>query len=503
MSDRGVVVDSPTSAHAYSRRWWALAVIALAQLILVLDATIVTISLPYAQADLGISDANKQWVLTAYTLIFGGLLLLGGRLADYLGRRKVFIVGLTGFAAASALAGLAQNGAELFAGRALQGAFAALLAPAALSLVSVIFTEAHERARAFAVYGGISGGGAAIGLIAGGALTEYASWRWCLLVNTPIAILAIVGAFAFVAKDRPLARKGNYDLPGAITATLGLVSVVYGFSRAAEAGWGAASTLLLFAAGIALLGTFVAIELRAANPLLPLRIPGERNRGGSFIVALLMPIAMFAMFLFLSYYFQITLGYSPLKSGVAFLPFPVGIVIAAGITSNLLPRFGARPLMLGGAAMGVIGLLYLAQLSYGDSYAAAVLPAELLIAVGMAPVFVSMQTTALHGVAEEDSGVASALLNAAQQVGGSIGTALLTTIALQVSTRFAQHHPPTADLPALAAIHSYDVAFYWGAGFFLVAIAVIAVLITDRGQRAEPAVETQSDPEDELVLVES
>ncbi|WP_194817476.1 MFS transporter [Nocardia sp. XZ_19_385] len=463
-----------------SARWWALGVIALAQLMVVLDATIVTIALPFAQRDLDISDGNTQWVLTAYTLIFGGLLLLGGRLADYLGRRKIFMIGLIGFAAASALAGLAQNGAQLFAGRGLQGAFAALLAPAALSLLSVTFTETKERARAFAVFAGISAGGAAIGLIAGGALTEYASWRWTLLVNTPIAILALVGAFAFVLKDVPLPRTGGYDVPGAITVTLGLIGIVYGFSRAAEHGWTDGSTIGLIVAGVALLAAFVFIESRTANPLLPLRIPGEINRGGALLAALLIPIAMFAMFLFLSFYLQNVLGYTPLKAGVAFLAFPAGIAISAGVTSALLPKFGPRPLMIVGAALGVIGLVLLAQLSFGDSFATSVLPAQFLIALGMGPLFVGMQAVALHQVDEEDSGVASALLNAAQQIGGAVGTALLTTISVQAAKDYVAENPGIDNLVARASIHSYDVAFYVGAGFFALAIPIIALMIRDK-----------------------
>ncbi|MFD0365812.1 MFS transporter [Nocardia sp. GCM10030253] len=481
MTETATAVDVPEKQGS-SARWLALAVIALAQLMVVLDATIVTISLPFAQRDLDISDGNRQWMLTAYTLIFGGLLLLGGRLADYLGRRRIFIIGLIGFAAASALAGLAQNGAQLFAGRALQGAFAALLAPAALSLLSVTFTEAKERATAFGVFAGISAGGAALGLIAGGALTEYASWRWCLLVNTPIAILALLGALAFVVKDIPAPRTGGYDVPGAVTVTLGLIAIVYGFSRAADDGWLAGSTVGLLVAGVALLIAFVAIERRSSNPLLPLHIPGEINRGGAFLAALLIPIAMFAMFLFLSYYFQITLGYSSLKAGFAFLPFPAGIAISAGVTSALLPKLGPRPLMVAGAALGVLGLLLLAQLSYGDSYAASVLPAQVLIALGMGPLFVGMQTVALHQVEEEDSGVASALLNAAQQVGGAVGTALLTTISVQTAKSFAESNPTLDNLVARASIHSYDVAFYVGAGFFLAAIPVIAFMIRDKPQ---------------------
>jgi len=452
-----------------SRRWWALVVIALAQLMVVLDASIVTIALPFAQRDLNISDANKQWALTAYTLIFGGLLLLGGRLADYLGRRNVFLVGLVGFAAASALGGVAQNQAMFFAGRGLQGAFAALLAPSALSLITVIFTEQKDRAKAFGVYAAVSGGGAALGLIAGGVLTEYLNWRWCLLVNTPIAIAAVVGAFALVHKDRPSIREGGYDVPGAVTATLGLVAVVYGFTRAAEVGWGANSTIGLFVASVVLLGAFVVIELRTPNALLP--------------------IAMFAMFLFLSYYFQNTLGYTPLRAGVAFLPFPAGLIVSAGLASALLPRIGPRPQMLFGALAGAAGLLYLAQLDVNSTWAANVLPSELLMAVGMGQAFVAMQSVALHNIAEKDSGVASALLNTAQQVGGSVGLALLSTIVTQVFTRSpgsaligvdpASHRPIPKDPMAFisAGIHSYDVAFYWGAGFFVLAAAVIMVTI--------------------------
>ncbi|MFC9998565.1 MFS transporter [Nocardia sp. NPDC127526] len=463
-----------------STRWWALGVLALAQLMVVLDVTIVTIALPFAQQDLHISDGDRQWVMTAYTLIFGGLLLLGGRLADYLGRRRILLIGLIGFAAASALAGLAQTGWQLFAGRGLQGAFAALLAPAALSLVSVTFPEAKERARAFGVFAAVSAGGVAIGLIVGGALTEYADWRWTLLINTPFALLAVLGGLAFVVKDVPEPRTGGYDLPGAVTVTLGLVSIVYGFSRAADDGWLAGTTLALLGAGLALLAAFVAIERRSANPLLPLRIPGEINRGGSFLVALLVPIAMFAMFLNLSFYLQITLGYSALKAGVAFLPFPIGIVIAAGLTSAVLPRRGPRPVLIAGAVLGVLGLLYLSQLDYGDGYATSVLPAMILIALGMGPIFVAMQTTALHQVDEADSGVASALLNAAQQVGGAIGTALLTTIAVQVAERYAENNPTVDNLAARAAIHSYDISFLIGAGFFVATIPIIWLMIRDK-----------------------
>ncbi|MGW5439086.1 MFS transporter [Nocardia asteroides] len=469
-----------TEKQQNSRRWWALAVLASAQLMVILDATVVTIALPFAQKDLGISEGDKQWALTAYTLIFGGLLLLGGRMADYLGRRRIFLIGLVGFAAASALAGLAQDGLQLFLGRGLQGAFAALLAPSALSLLSVTFTDVKERARAFAVFAGISAGGVAFGLIVGGALTEYVSWRWTLLMNTPVAIVALLGALAVIVRDVPVPRVGGYDLPGAVTVTLGLVSIVYGFSRAAEDGWLAGSTMGLLGVGFALLIAFVVIEARTANPLLPLRIPGEINRGGALLAALLIPIAMFAMFLFLSFYYQNTLGYSPLKAGIAFLPFPVGIAVSAGVTSALMPKLGPRPLMVVGALLGTVGLLWLAQLGYGDGYALSVLPAQLLIALGMGPLFVGMQAVALHQVDAEDSGVASALLNAAQQVGGAVGTALLTTLSVQAAKDYAAENPAVDHLLERASIYSYDVAFYVGAGFFLVAAVMIAVMIRDK-----------------------
>ena len=294
-----------------SRRWWALAVIALAQLMVVLDGTVVTIALPSAQSDLGISNADRQWAITAYTLAFGGLLLLGGRIADYLGRKRIFMVGLVGFAAASVLGGAAQNGGTLFGARALQGAFAALLAPAALSLITVTFTESKERSRAFAVYGAIAGGGAAIGLILGGALTEYTSWRWCLFINVPIAIVALIGGAILVTESKSHGGT-TYDIPGAILATAGLVALVYGFTEAAKVGvgWLSAEAITLVTGAGILLVAFVVVELRSASPLLPMRVVLDRNRGGSYLASLLSFAGMFAMFLFLSYYLQANLGYS-------------------------------------------------------------------------------------------------------------------------------------------------------------------------------------------------
>src|SRR5882757_4288697 len=308
------------------RRWKALAFIAIAQLMVVLDSTIVNIALPSAQADLGISDGNRQWVVTAYTLAFGGLLLFGGRVADLWGRKNTFIVGLLGFAAASALGGAAVNTQMLLGARALQGVFGALLAPAALSLLAVMFTDAKERAKAFGIYGAIAGAGAAVGLILGGVLTEYLNWRWALFVNIAFAITATIGALMYIHEPAQGRNRNRLDVPGVILASAGLVALVYGFSRAESDGWGAGMTIGLFVASVVLLGSFVVVEGRVKAPLLPLRVVTERNRGGVYLSLGLAIIAMFGLFLFLTYYLQIVRGYSPVMTGLAFLPMIVGMI---------------------------------------------------------------------------------------------------------------------------------------------------------------------------------
>ena len=467
------------------RRWLALCVIGVAQLMVVLDASIVNIALPSAQRDLGISDADRQWVVTAYTLAFGGLLLLGGRIADFTGRKRTFITGLLGFAGASALGGIASSAGLLFAARALQGGFAALLAPAALSLITVTFTEPKERARAFGVFGAISGGGAAIGLIVGGVLTEYASWRWCLGVNVPIAVLTALAAVPVVKESR---AHGNtrYDVPGAVLVTAGLVALVYGFTEAAKpnVGWTAGTTVVLLIAAVVLLVAFVAWESRTANPLLPLRIALDRNRGGSYLTFLLVGAGLFAMFLFLTFYFQTVLGYSALKSGFAFLPFSIGIILTAGVVSQLLPRVGPKPLMVTGLVMAVVGMSYLTQISTTTSYLSHVLPAEILMSVGLAAVFIPAASTALVGVGSHDAGVASALLNTTQQVGGSLGTALLNTLYASAVTGYLTANATSPqDIPRLqfnAFVHGYHVAFFWGAVLLLAGLITTTVFINAR-----------------------
>jgi EmrB/QacA subfamily drug resistance transporter len=458
------------------RRWLALGVIAIAQLMVVLDASIVTIALPSAQRSLHISTDNRQWVLTAYTLAFGGLLLLGGRIADYVGRKRIFIVGLLGFAGASALGGVAVDAPMLFGARALQGAFAALLAPAALSLITVTFTEVKERATAFGVYGGISGGGAAIGLIAGGVLTQYASWRWCLLVNVPIAILAAVVAVPIVRESK---AHGNtsYDIPGAVTVTAGLVALVYGFTRAAQSGWTAGSTLGYLAVAVVLLAAFVVIEIRATNPLLPMRVILDRTRGGSFLSSLMVGSGLMGMFLFLTFYFQGNLGYSALKTGFAFLPFSAGIILAAGASSKIIPRTGPRPVMVAGFSAATLGMLWLTQIGAHTSFALHVLPAEILISVGMGLAFVPMSSTALFGVPTHDAGVASATLNATQQIGGSLGTALLNTVFASTTAAYLATRVNTPAVREAAQIHGYVVGFAIGAGFLMVAVLSALFLV--------------------------
>ena len=451
------------------RRFQALAVIAIAQLMIVLDATVVTIALPSAQRALHISVANRQWVMTAYTLAFGGLLLLGGRIADYLGRKRMFVLSLLGFAAASALGGLAQSPAMLFGARALQGAMAAVMAPAALSLITVTFTEAKERARAFGVYGAIAGGGAAIGLILGGLLTQYISWRWTLLINTPIAVLTAVAATRLVRESRA-EHRSDYDIPGAVTSTAGLVALVYGFTKAGADGWGSATTLSFVAAGAALLVAFVVIEMRTRTPLLPLRVVIDRNRGGSFLASLLAGIAIFATFLFLTYYLQQTLGYSALRSGFAFLPFSIGIIGGATVSSQLLPRIGPRALMVGGFALAAVGLLAFTRIGPDSTFFAHIFPAELLTSVGMGASFVPLSSTALIGVEEADAGVASALVNTTQQTGGSLGVALLNTVAASATSGYLASHGATA--ARAAAVHGYTTAFT--VSFALLAAAAVA-----------------------------
>lgn len=461
------------------RRFRALAVIVIAQLMVVLDASIVVVALPSAQTALHISVAKRQWVFTAYALAFGGLLLLGGRLADFVGRKRIFEIGLVGFAAASALGGIAQSAPMLFGARALQGAFAALLAPAALSLITVTFTDAKERARAFGIYGAVSAGGLSIGLIMGGILTQWASWRWTLLVNVPIALIALAGSRRLVTESKA-EGEAHYDLVGTATVIAGLVALVYGFTKAESAGWTSGVTIAFLAAAVVLLAAFVAIEARIKHPLLPLRILADRNRGGAYLGSLLMIAGMFSTFLLLTFYLQGTLGYSALKTGLAYLPYSAGVFAGATLASRLLPRVGPRLPIVGGMALGAIGLLLFAQVGLHTGFSSHVLPAEVITSLGLGLAFVPLTSTALVGVKAGDAGVASGLVNAAQQVGNSLGAALLNTIAASAAASYVASHGSSTVARAVGLVHGYTTAFTVGAVFLGLSAVVCLFLVRAR-----------------------
>jgi EmrB/QacA subfamily drug resistance transporter len=460
------------------RRWKALIFIAIAQLMVVLDATVVNIALPHAQADLHISDANRQWVITAYSLAFGGLLLFGGRVADLWGRKRAFIVGLIGFALASALGGAAVNSTMLLGARALQGVFGALLAPAALSLLAVTFTEAKERATAFGIFGAIAGAGGAVGLLLGGALTEYANWRWALYVNIIFAIIAVAGSIVFVHEREDERNRNRLDIPGVLLATSGLVALVYGFTKAEESGWGAGVTIGLFVASAVLLGLFVLVESRTKAPLLPLRVVLNRNRGGAYLGLGLAIIGMFGLFLFMTYYLQGIKQYSPVMTGVAFLPMVAGMITGSTqIGARLMNRVPARWLMGPGLLLASMGMLMLTQMHVDSNYWTLILPAEFLLGIGMGTSFMPAMSLSTLGVQPQDAGVASAMINTSQQVGGSIGTALLNTIAASATTSWLVAHHSTDPRNPLAAVHGYDVAIWWAVGIMLVASALVFILV--------------------------
>jgi EmrB/QacA subfamily drug resistance transporter len=460
-------------APAGRRRWAALVFICLAQLMIVLDATIVNIALPSAQRDLGVSDGDRQWIITAYTLAFGGLLLLGGRVADYTGRRRAFLVGLFGFAGASALGGAAPGFGVLLAARACQGAFGALLAPSALSLLAVTFTRPGERAKAFGVFGAIAAGGGAIGLILGGLLTEYLDWRWCLYVNVPIAVICAFGWYVLPG-DRGSGR-ARLDVPGALLAVGGLVAVVYGCSRAESDGWWSGPVVGLLVAGVVLLAVFALVESRVPHPLLPLRVVWDRTRGGAYFAVAVAVVAMFGMLLLLTYYLQVVRGYSPVRTGVAFLPLTAAVLVSAGgIASRLLPRVPPRTLMAPGLLVVAAGLAWLARLDAGTSYAAGILPAQLLVGLGMGVVMAPAMNYATHEVDAREAGVASATANTAQQVGGSIGVALLNTIATSATASYLASHGRRLKE---GLVHGFTHGFLTAAVILAVAACVLALLM--------------------------
>jgi EmrB/QacA subfamily drug resistance transporter len=461
------------------KRWLILGVLGMAQLMVILDSTIVNIALPSAQRALGFSTADRQWVVTAYSLAFGGLLLLGGRMADLFGRKRTFIIGLAGFAAASALGGAAQNFGMLIAARGIQGAFGALLAPSTLSLLTTTFSDPGERGKAFGIYGSIAGGGGAVGLLLGGVLTEYLDWRWCLYVNVAIAVLAISGG-ASLLKNQARAADTHIDIPGAATAIVGLASLVFGFSEAASAkhGWAAPQSFVALILAAVLLTTFVLLEQRVPHPLLPLRIVLHRNRGGSYLAVALVGIALFGVFLFLTYYLQTILGYSPVKTGLAFLPMVGGLVLASTLsTAVLLPKIGPRVLVVTGMIFGAGGILIFTQIGLHTSYVTGIVPALIITGIGVGTVFGTAINMATTGASQTDAGVASAMVSTGQQVGGSIGTALLNTIATSATSSFLKSHRPPSKVHELqAAVHGDTTAFAVVVGIFVFAAVVTAIV---------------------------
>ncbi|MCB5180235.1 MFS transporter [Streptomyces antimicrobicus] len=416
----------PGAAGRDGRPGVALVVIAACQLMVVLDATIVNIALPHIQTALSFSTTDLSWVLSAYTLTFGGLLLLGGRAGDILGRRRVFMAGILLFTAASLLGGFAQEPWQLLAARALQGVGGAIASPTSLALITTTFPEGPARNRAFGVFAAVSAGGGAIGLLAGGMLTEWLDWRWVLFVNVPIGVLIAILAPLYISESER--HPGRFDIAGALTSTAGMASLVYGFIRASEDGWRDGFTLGSFAAAVILLGLFAVIESRAPEPITPLRMFADRNRAGTYLIMLSLAAAMFGMFFFIVQFVQNVLGFSPIASGVAFLPVTVAIVTAAGLSQRFLPRLGPKPFMVTGAALTGTGLTWLAFIDTGSTYLTGVLGPMLLFGFGMGLNFVTLTLTAVSGVAPHEAGAASGLLNASQQVGGSLGLSILVTV---------------------------------------------------------------------------
>ena len=478
MENTTPTVERAPAGPAVRRPWIALLFICLAQLMIVLDATIVNIALPSAQHALGVSDGDRQWVITAYTLAFGGLLLLGGRIADYTGRRRAFLIGLFGFAGASALGGAAPGFGVLLAARACQGAFGALLAPAALSLLSVSFTRPGDRAKAFGVFGAIAAGGGAIGLILGGLLTEYLDWRWCLYVNVPIAVISAFGWY-FLPGDRRSGTGARFDVPGVILAGAGLVSIVYGCSRAESDGWSSGPVLGLLIGGVVLLAVFAVVESRVASPLLPPRVVLNRTRGGAYLAVAIAVLAMFGMLLLLTYDLQVVKGYSPVRTGAAFLPLTACVLVSGGgVAARLLPRVPPRVLVAPGLLLAAAGLAWLARLDIGSSYVSGVLPAQILLGLGMGVVMAPAMSYATHEVDPRDAGVASATANTAQQIGGSIGVALLNTIATGATADYLATRPRSALREGL--VRGFTHGFAVAAVILALGAIVVGVLMNTR-----------------------
>ena len=489
------------TAQTNLKVWWILGVLATAQLMVVLDATIVNIALPTAQRDLGIPTDERQWVVTAYSLAFGGLLIIGGRIGDRVGRRNTFLVGVVGFAAASTLGGLAPTYEVLIGARAIQGAFGALMAPAALSLLTITFEGSPTRPKAFGIWGATSGAGGAIGLLLGGFLTEYLTWRWCLLVNILFAVIAFVGALVLLPKTLP-DRNVKVGPLSAVFIAGGLFCIVYGLSHAETDGWSDPATIALLVGGVVLVAAFLVLQGKITSPMLPLRVLSDRIRGGALTAVLFTGSGIFGVFLFLTYFLQDTLSYTAMETGLAFIPMVVVLAATSSLTgSQLLPRFGPRNLIVLGMLIGALSLVFMTRFGTATAYFPDVVGPLMLAGLGCGLIFASALGTATLGLLDQDAGVGSSLVNTSQQVGGSIGVALLSTMSASAGARELtkllernQLTRPTPELAADATLTGYHAAFWWSAGIFVLGAVITVFLIpggrvslTKRGDASESA----------------
>jgi EmrB/QacA subfamily drug resistance transporter len=476
--------EAPVDVANYNRRWRILAVLGIAQLMVILDSTIVNIALPTAQHDLHFSNADRQWIVTAYSLAFGSLLLLGGRIGDIIGRKRALLIGLLGFAVASAIGGSSVNFAMLVIARTVQGTFGALLAPSVLALLTTTFTDLKERGKAFAIYGAIAGAGGALGLLLGGILTSYASWRWTLFVNLMFAAIASVGAGLWLKNDKG-ANRDPLDFPGLILVAGGLFSLVFGFSHAETTAWRDPYTIGFLVAGVLLLAAFAAVEIRAKYPLLPPRVVLNRTRGGAMLAMLFASVGMFGVFLFLTYYLQDTLGYSPVKTGIAYLPMVAALAATAQVSNRvLLSRLGPKVIVPIGLLLAGVGMFGLHLVGLHTSYDAHVLPYLLVLGLGLGLSVSPSFSIGTLGLAPQDAGVGSATLNTSQQVGGSIGISLLNTLAASAAASYMVGRVSDPATVQRALLHSYTTAFLWSSLIFVVGAVVAGLLLRPGGLSA-------------------
>jgi EmrB/QacA subfamily drug resistance transporter len=491
LAPTATVVESPPTG--VTSKWLVLVIACLAQFMVVLDASVVNIALPSVQRGLHFAPANLQWVVNSYTLVFGGFLLLGGRAADLLGRKRLFLAGVLLFSAASLLNGLAQSSGMLIVGRGLQGLGGALVSPAALAIITTTFTDAGERTKALGVWSAIAASGAAVGLLMGGVLTDLASWRWVFFVNLPVGIITIALALRYVAESRVEVEHRSFDLAGAVTVTSGLIILVYGIVKAQTYGWGSGKTIGLLAAAVALLGAFIAIEARSKAPLMRLSIFRVRALAVGDTVLLLVASGMFGMFFFASLYVQEILGYSPLRAGLAFLPVTGGIIVGAGIAQQLIKRVGVKNVSTAGISLAAAGMLVLTQLPVHGSYVSDLLVGLLPMSLGMGLTFVPITLMGTSGVSEDDAGLASGLFNTAQQVGGSLGLAILSTLAASQTARVL-HGTSSAGVLA-ARLSGYHVAFLAAAIMLGAGVVILNVALRPRHMReVERAIEAGVQP---------